>query len=162
MPAAEAAALLGSTCGASRWVDAMVARRPFGSRDALLSAADDIWLSTKPGDWHEAFSHHPRIGEVKSASPQDVRGAMWSLGEQAGVHVASATVQDELAAVNRAYEARFGHIYIVYAAGRTAEEMLATARDRLDNDPEVELVNAAEELRKITRLRLLKLFGDNT
>jgi len=70
-------------------------------------------------------------------------------------------VQEELAAVNREYEARFGHIYIVCAAGRTAEELLSTARDRLDNDPEVELINAAEEQRKITRLRLRKLFGDD-
>ena len=66
LPAPEAADELRSCCGLSRWVDAMVARRPFGSVDALLAAADELWRATLPADWDEAFAHHPRIGERAS------------------------------------------------------------------------------------------------
>jgi OHCU decarboxylase len=75
---------------------------------------------------------------------------------------AVASTQNELAAINRSYENRFGHIYIVCASGKSAEELLAIARSRLSNDAEAELRVAAEEQRKITQLRLKKLFGDFT
>ena len=82
---------------------------------------------------------------------------MWAAGEQAGVEPAGDRVRAELAAANREYEQRFGYIYIVFATGKGAEEMLALARERLRNDPDVELRAAAEEQRKVTRLRLDKL-----
>jgi len=157
MPAAQAKKLLADCCGASRWVSGMLARRPFGSRTAVLSAADEIWESLKPADWREAFSRHPRIGERSSAAPQSERGEAWAAGEQAGVEQARDDVRAELAAANREYEQRFGYIFMVFATGKSAEEMLALARERLRNDPDVELPIAAEEQRKITRLRLDKL-----
>jgi 2-oxo-4-hydroxy-4-carboxy-5-ureidoimidazoline decarboxylase len=160
LPSAPAAELLRACCGAARWVDAMVGRRPFHTLDALLAEAEDAWWSLEPDDWLEAFAHHPRIGERAGAAPQDARGAAWSAGEQAGAAGAAAGVQDALAAANREYEARFGHIYIVCATGKSAEEMLAIARARLANDPETELRVAAGEQAKITRLRLEKLFTD--
>jgi OHCU decarboxylase len=162
LPPERAAELLRSCCGATRWVSAMVARRPFGSRDAALAAADEVWRSLGPDDWREAFAHHPRIGERRSTLPQDARGAAWSAGEQSGVTTASGTVQGQLAAVNREYERRFGHIFIVCATGKSAEELLALARARLRNDAETELRVAAEEQRKITRLRLEKLLTEQT
>ena len=160
LPSAQAAELLRACCGSARWVAGMVARRPFHTLDAVLAEADDLWWSLEPDDWREAFEHHPRIGERASATPQDARGAAWSAGEQAGAERASADVRDELAAANREYERRFGHIYVVCATGKGAEEMLAIARARLANDPETELRVAAEEQRKITRLRLEKLLAD--
>ena len=66
---------------------------------------------------------------------------------------------DALAAANREYEARFGHIYIVCATGHSADEMLAMAWQRLENSPDEELRVAAEEQMKITKLRLMKLVG---
>ena len=137
----------------------MLASRPFGSRDRVLSTADEIWRSLDPSDWREAFAHHPRIGETKSEAPQSERGRAWAAGEQAGVEHAGNDVRAALAAVNREYELRFGYIYIVCATGKTAEEMLALAVQRFGNDPDVELRTAAEEQRKITRLRLDKLLG---
>ena len=160
MPAAPAAELLRACCGSARWVEAMVARRPFGSRGAVLAAAEQLWWSLTPDDWREAFAHHPRIGERQGGAAQSERAAAWSAGEQAGVAEAPATVHDQLAAANRAYEARFGRIYIVCASGRSAEELLAVARARLDNDPASELRVAAEEQRQITRLRLEKLLAE--
>ena len=162
LPAAQAAALLRPCCGAARWVAGMVARRPFGTLDALLAESDDTWWSLGPDDWLEAFAHHPRIGEREGALPQDARGAAWSAGEQAGADAAADAVRDALAAANRDYERRFGHIYIVCATGKSAEELLALARARMTNDAETELRVAAEEQRQITQRRLVKLFAEET
>ena len=159
MPEARANALLAECCGSSRWVSGMLARRPFGSRAAVLTAADEIWRSLDASDWREAFSHHPRIGERVSAKPRSELGSAWAAGEQSAVGRAGDDVLSALATANREYEQRFGFIYIVFATGKSAEEMLLLGRARLRNDPEVELRIAAEEQRKITRLRLEKLLG---
>jgi OHCU decarboxylase len=160
MPEAQAAKLLDECCGASRWVSHMLARRPFGSRDRVLSAADEIWRSLGPTDWLEAFSRHPRIGEREAALRQSERETALAAGEQAGVQLADDDLRAALAATNREYEQRFGFIYIVFATGKTAEEMLALARERLRNDRETELRTAAEEQRKITRRRLDQLLAE--
>jgi 2-oxo-4-hydroxy-4-carboxy-5-ureidoimidazoline decarboxylase len=157
MPESRAKKLLAECCGASRWISRMLARRPFKSRAAVLSTADEIWRSLDPADWREAFSHHPRIGERKSAMPQTARGSAWASREQSRVEGADDDIRADLAAVNREYEQRFGYIYIVFATGKSAEGMLALARERLRNDPDIELRVAAEEQRKIMRLRLDKL-----
>jgi OHCU decarboxylase len=158
---ADARQMLRSCCGAARWVDAMAARRPFGTLAALLAAADDVWRSSGEADWREAFSHHPRIGERTAAVVQDARAAAWSAGEQAVASATPTTVQDEMVQVNREYERRFGHIYIVCASGRSAEALLAIARARLVNEPAAELRVAAAEQHRITRLRLEKLFRED-
>lgn len=159
LPPDRASQLLGDCCGSTRWIAAMVARRPFGSLERLLATSEEIWRSLGPDDWREAFSHHPRIGERRGGRPQSERGAAWAAGEQAGVGDARDDVRQALANANREYERRFGYIYIVCASGRTAEELLATVTDRLRNDPDTELAVAAEEQRRITRLRLEKLLG---
>jgi OHCU decarboxylase len=156
----DAATVLRACCGAPRWVAGMVAERPFETLDALLAVADEIWWALGPIDWLEAFAHHPRIGEQRAAIAQDAQAAAWSSREQAGAADAADPVRAALAEVNRAYEARFGHIYIVCAAGKSADELLAIAQARLANDPDVELRVAAEEQRKITRLRLETLFAE--
>jgi allantoicase len=136
-------------CGSQRWVEAMMKARPFD--DGVLPAADALWNALAPDDWQEAFAAHPRIGERKADR--------FSGGEQAGTGGASHETMSALAAANQQYEAKFGHIYIVCATGKSAEEMLALAQQRLGNDAQTELATAAEEQRKITRLRLLKLIG---
>jgi len=159
LPAAEAEAELLACCGSRRWARETAARRPFADAGALLAAADELWWSLAPDDWHEAFRAHPRIGERKAAPAQTARAAGWSAQEQSAAASAAAEVAEALAEGNRAYEARFGHIYIVCATGKTAEEMLATLRARLANDPATELRAAAAEQAKITRLRLEKLLA---
>lgn len=120
----------------------------------LHTAADDSWDACAERDWLEAFAAHPRIGERTADG--------MAAAEQAGVETASTAVQDELATLNRSYEERFGHIYIVCATGKSAEAMRDIARHRLGNDAATELRNAAEEQRKIMHIRLEKLFGDET
>ena len=159
LPVAEAAEQLRACCGSSRWVEAMLARRPFASMDHLLAAADDAWRATGPRDWDEAFAHHPRIGERQAAAPVSATAGAWSAGEQATAVGGGAAVRAALAEANAAYERRFGRIYLVCAAGRSAEELLADVAARMRNDPEREREVAVEEQRKITRLRLNTLIG---
>ena len=135
----------------------MIESRPFGTAQAAKQAADRIWNELDEQDWIEAFDHHPRIGESRAAVAQDRTAASWSSEEQAGAGAAGAHVKTELAQVNAAYEQRFGFIYIVFASGKSAAELLAIAKARLKNDPETELRIAAEEQRKILQLRLGKL-----
>jgi OHCU decarboxylase len=159
MPAGRVAALLAECCASSRWVTAMVSRRPYATAEALHAAAREIWRSLDGEDWLEAFAHHPRIGSRASDRPQGERGEAWSAGEQAGVDAAQRDVVDELAKINRAYEQRFGFIYIVCATGLSAEEMLAMARARMQHSVQHELTVAAEEQSRITALRLDKLLA---
>jgi len=140
----------------------MLARRPFISVDAVLAQADDVWLSLDPNDWYEAFAHHPRIGERQSDAEQTERASAWSVNEQAAVAAAPDEMHEQLIEMNREYEARFGYIYIVCAAGKSAGELLGLARRRMNNSPAAELSVAAEEQRKITRLRLVKLFTEHS
>ncbi len=158
LPAGDAEAELRACCGSREWARRVAARRPFRSADELFAAADEVWWDLGPEDWHEAFRAHPRIGERKAAPAQGARAAAWSAQEQSGVDRDEALAA-ALAEGNRAYEERFGHIYLVCATGKTGEEMLEILRRRLENDPETELRVAAAEQAKITRLRLEKLLG---
>jgi OHCU decarboxylase len=158
LPLAEAEEHLRACCGSTRWVEAMLARRPFARVDQLLAAADDAWRTSGPKDWDEAFAHHPRIGEHQAAAPVSATAKAWSAAEQA-VATAGVAVRAALAEANTAYEQRFGRIYLVCAAGRSAEELLADIAARMKNDPEREREVAVEEQRKITRLRLETLIG---
>ena len=157
LPLAEAEEHLRACCGSTRWVEAMLARRPFARVDQLLAAADDAWRTSGPKDWDEAFAHHPRIGEHQAAAPVSATAKAWSAAEQAAA--AGVAVRAALAEANTAYEQRFGRIYLVCAAGRSAEELLADIAARMKNDPEREREVAVEEQRKITRLRLETLIG---
>ena len=161
LPVARATELFTSCCGSARWVSQMVTRRPFESRASVLVVADEIWGALTNSDWLEAFAHHPRIGEKAAAVEQSERGRDWSASEQADVTRASESIRLAQQDMNAQYERRFGYIYIVCATGKSANEMFAIARERLSNDPVAELKIAAEEQRKIMRLRLEKLL-DNT
>jgi allantoicase len=148
-------------CGAPAWARAMNERRPFTSAGELFAAADTLWQSAGRDEWLAAFRSHPeigqRIGGRKAKNAQSATGQSWSSEEQAGTQGMAATTRDQLAAANRAYRERFGYTFIVCAAGKTAEEMLALCARRLANPPDRELEVAAEEQRKITQLRLEKL-----
>lgn len=154
---ADARDAFGRCCGATRWVDAMLAGRPYASRTHLHGHARHVWWHLGDGDWRAAFDHHPRIG----ADPAALRAkfaatADWSAGEQSGVSGASEDVIEALADGNQRYEARFGHIFIVCASGLSAAEMLERLEARIDDPPEAELRVAAEEQARITALRLDK------
>jgi len=146
----DAAAELLAVCHSRRWAKQVAAGRPYADLAALQETADEVWQGLGPEDWLEAFAAHPRIGEGGGAA------ADWSRQEQAGVGDAD-DVRERLARGNAEYEARFGHVFLISAAGRDATEILAALEQRLGNDPATELRVAAEEHRRITRLRLERL-----
>jgi OHCU decarboxylase len=150
LPDDQARRVFASCCGVGAWVDEMLERRPFRDAETLLRAAEEVWWSLGPDEWREMFAHHPRIGE---------RATGRSAEEQSGVTTAGVDVQAALTAGNREYEGRFGHIYLVSAAGKSADRLLAQLRARLSNDAATELRVAAGEQAKITRHRLSKLIG---
>lgn len=131
--------------------------RPFENLEHMVATADRIWWSLEPGDWQEAFHSHPKIGEKKAAATVAKESLGWSESEQSGTRDSSQQTRHELADLNREYEKKFGFIYIICATGKTADEMLAILRDRLNNNPDEELRNAAVEQAKIATLRLNKL-----
>src|ERR1700686_623946 len=161
LPSAKAEALLLDCCGCARWAAGVCAQRPFEDMKAPGAAADIHWQKMGRDDWLEAVSHHPQICEKAATGSESHR--RWSEGEQAGARVATEDVKTRLARGNRSYYEKFGHIFLVCATGKSAEEILALLEQRLQNDPARELPIAAEQQRQISRLRLQKLFtGERT
>ena len=147
-------------CGSRRWAEALALSRPFADPSGLFAKADASWRELSSEDWLEAFSRHPRIGAKTGAKIGPGLGsAQWASDEQKGAAAAPESVLSRLAAGNAAYERRFGYIFIVCATGKSAEEMLALLESRIRNQPDQELLIAATEQVKITRIRLEKLLS---
>jgi 2-oxo-4-hydroxy-4-carboxy-5-ureidoimidazoline decarboxylase len=144
-------------CGSSSWVNRMLPFIPADDMIELLEDAEEEWNKCSGEDWKEAFSHHPKIGDVASLTKKFASTARWATGEQSAVHVASKETIEALAEGNRLYEEKFGYIFIVCATGKSAEEMLGMLQSRLKNKPEEEIQIAADEQNKITKLRIEKL-----
>jgi allantoicase len=159
LPPGEAVEALRQCCGSSRWAQEVAKGRPYQSLEALIANANDVWSSLEPHYWLEAFRSHPRIGEKKAAEAVSEKSRQWSGQEQAGVNNASQETVDLLASLNRAYEQKFGFIFIICATGKTPEEMLSALRERMEHDAEAELPVAAAEQSRITELRLKKLLS---
>ncbi|HYQ85949.1 MAG TPA: 2-oxo-4-hydroxy-4-carboxy-5-ureidoimidazoline decarboxylase [Bacteroidota bacterium] len=159
LPAAEAHSEFLRCCGSDRWAGAMTARRPFSSRENLLQIADELWKSMASEDWIQAFSSHPKIGDLKNLQEKFAATAGMATDEQSGVRGAPDAVLVELADSNRLYEEKFGYIFIVCATGKSAPEMLGLLKRRINNDPATELRVAAAEQSGIMILRLEKLFA---
>lgn len=145
-------------CGATRWAATLEQRRPFASLDELFAQANEVWWALNEGDWFEAFRSHPKIGERKAAASVAQQSQRWSEQEQRGTQHASQDAVEKLSRLNRAYEEKFGFIFIVFATGKPTDEILTLLEQRLKNDPADELRTAAAEQAKITELRLRKLF----
>lgn len=146
-------------CGSTNWASAMAEARPYSSEAALLEKADTVWNNLSASDWKEAFTHHPKIGDIESLRKKFASTAAWAEGEQSGTSSASDEVLRKLAELNDVYERTYGYIFIVCATGKSAEEMLEILESRLQNNPEEELRIAAGEQQKITRIRLEKLLA---
>jgi 2-oxo-4-hydroxy-4-carboxy-5-ureidoimidazoline decarboxylase len=152
-------------CGSSAWVNKMLPFFPADDLVELLEDAEEQWYKCRQEDWKEAFTHHPKIGDVESlkkkfASAADPIAIGWASGEQSGVSTASRQTIESLAKSNKEYEKKFGYIFIICATGKSADEMLAMLQERLLNDPKEEIEIAADEQNKITKLRLEKLVAD--
>lgn len=153
----DATELFLQCCTSTRWIERMIASRPFYDSDDLCHKANQNWQDLNENDYLEAFEGHPRIGDVNSLKEKYANTKMLASGEQASVEQASDATVHELYVGNNAYEEKFGFIFIVCATGKSANEMLELLNTRLPNSRSTELVNAAEEQRKIFQLRLEKL-----
>jgi 2-oxo-4-hydroxy-4-carboxy-5-ureidoimidazoline decarboxylase len=155
MSAGEAAAAVRPCADVDSWVEALVAGRPYADLDALLAVADQLSASWTGAEVEGALADHPRIGERPTGSGAS---ASMSAREQAGIDPADTEVQQRLADGNRRYEEAFDRIYLVRAAGRSAQEMLSLLEERLGNDPATELEVTRGQLAEIAHLRLTGLF----
>ncbi len=142
-------------CGSNRWADAMMQYFPFSSEKQLVDLSAKIWYDEcDEGDWRESFTHHPKIGDVKSLTEK------FAGKEQAGVAVATEETITQLAKANSEYENKNGFIFIICATGKSADEMLALLNDRLQNTPDEELHIAMGEQQKISIIRFKKMLPD--
>jgi 2-oxo-4-hydroxy-4-carboxy-5-ureidoimidazoline decarboxylase len=153
---AAAASEILPCCGSRVWADGIVKRRPLPDEATLLAASDDVWQSLTESDWLDAFRSHPRIGESRSPKAASPQSATWSEQEQRNVADANDAVRIALAEGNRAYERRFGRIFVVCATGKSPAEILEILQRRLENDEQNELQEAAEQQRQIMQIRLTK------
>lgn len=155
---ADANTAFGQCCGASRWVERMVLDRPYESLGEVLGTSDTVWEECDIDDYEEAFSHQPRIGDMADLAARGGTKA-WATGELKGVMDADRAVVEQLAEANRTYQEKFGYHFIISATGKSAAEILSQMIARLKNEPKDELLIAAGEQNKITRLRLKKLLA---
>lgn len=152
LPAEQLERELLACCAAPAWGAAIGAGRPFADRAAILAAAAAAGHALSWPEVLAGLSAHPRIGERAIG---DSAEAAWSRAEQsAAARSADDLTRAELIAVNKEYEERFGHVFLIFASGRSQSEILAAARERLGNDEAAERAIVAGELSKIARLRL--------
>lgn len=160
LPQADASHTFMQCCTSSTWVNKMVAARPFSSEKALRQAADNAWLGLSVSDYLEAFEGHPKIGDVSSLRAKYANTKELAGNEQGLVKEANDAVLEVLSQGNSDYEEKFGFIFIVCATGKSAKQMSDLLQARLPNNKAQELINAAEEQRKIFQLRITKAFGN--
>jgi 2-oxo-4-hydroxy-4-carboxy-5-ureidoimidazoline decarboxylase len=156
LPHEDAAREILPCCGSENWAASMASKRPIQDELSLMETSDTVWRGLPESDWLEAFRSHPRIGESRAERDSAARSSAWSEQEQQKAASADEAMKLALKWGNREYEQKFGRIFIVCAAGKSASEILEILRHRLHNDAAAELRQAAEEQRQIMQLRLKK------
>jgi 2-oxo-4-hydroxy-4-carboxy-5-ureidoimidazoline decarboxylase len=156
LSAEDAASEFLSCCGSTAWAAQMAANRPYPDETTLYNTADQIWQGLPEPAWLEAFRSHPRIGEKHAQGKVTATSAAWSNSEQSQMNEADAAILLRMQNGHRAYEERFGRIFIVCASGKQPSEMLAILERRMHNDPATEILESAEQQRQIMQLRLRK------
>ena len=152
-PADRLRPMLAACCDVPRWVDGLLAKRPYGDLAALTAVADQSLRELDDDEVDRALQAHPRIGDRPQGAGTE---AAWSRREQSGVGE-NPEIREALAEGNREYEQRFGRVFLICATGLSADEMLTSLRRRLTHDDATEVTVVREELRKIALLRLAKV-----
>jgi 2-oxo-4-hydroxy-4-carboxy-5-ureidoimidazoline decarboxylase len=150
LSADEAQGLLRTCLDVPRWVAEVEGGRPYAGWAALREAAEQSAARLTEAELEAALTRHPRIGERAGAD----HDAELSEREQAGVDPADRDAASRLAAGNAAYENRFDRVFLIRAAGRSADEILGELERRLDNDDGTERDETVRQLSEIAVLRL--------
>ncbi|MFF1868928.1 2-oxo-4-hydroxy-4-carboxy-5-ureidoimidazoline decarboxylase [Streptomyces sp. CB03911] len=153
-PAAELEKTLLEICSSPRWAGAVASARPWSDREALLAANAAAMAALTVPDLADAMAGHARIGRPKAGDATSER-------EQAGIHGVDTALLADLQEANDAYEAKFGHVFLICATGRTAATMLAALRERFPNDAATEAEIVRGELRKINDIRINRLLDES-
>jgi 2-oxo-4-hydroxy-4-carboxy-5-ureidoimidazoline decarboxylase len=160
LPPDQAATEILPCCGSRAWAQVLAGERPFQEVAALLAASDRIWSGLSADDWSEAFASHPRIGTTTSVGKSSAQSLAWSASEQSDALKAADSIKLALAKANREYESKFRRVFITCATGKSAAEILENLQRRLNNEEPAEILEAAEQQRQITQLRLRKWLGE--
>jgi 2-oxo-4-hydroxy-4-carboxy-5-ureidoimidazoline decarboxylase len=134
-----------------RWADEVLAGRPYDSVDQVEAAMAAASATITDDELERALARHPRIGERADAARHD---AEHSTREQSGVDRGDDDLARRLEEGNRAYEERFGRVFIIRAAGRSGQEVLDHLRRRMDNTDEAERAETIDQLTQIAMLRI--------
>lgn len=155
LPADQAIAEFRVYCASTAWASLLNQQRPFLNLEALLQAAKQAWCGLKTEDWLHAFQGHAKIGKLKKTEKK-------SLGqqEQAAVQHADAEILMELAKLNQQYIQKHGFLFLVFATGKSAIQMLEILKQRIGNSTAQELQQASEEQIKIFEHRFKQFFNE--
>ncbi|MGW7425899.1 2-oxo-4-hydroxy-4-carboxy-5-ureidoimidazoline decarboxylase [Streptomyces sp. NPDC054813] len=149
-----ALAALHEACASTAWARRLLATRPYATPEALYSASDAAMAALGPADLAEAMAGHPPIGRPKPGDPTSAR-------EQSGMAGAAEALKAEMLELNLAYQEKFGHVFLICATGRGAEEMRDAVKERIGNAPQQEREIVRAELGKINRIRLARLVAED-
>ena len=153
LPSAEAEVELYACFANRQWASEVASGRPYRDAHGVFDVAAILLDTLSDDEWLAAFKAHPRIGEAGGDAPAS------SEREQGRAMRAAPETLARLAAGNRSYEQRFGHVFLIAASGRTADEILTELHRRMSNSPAAELEEAKRELRKIAHIRLGQLLA---
>ncbi len=155
-PGETAAQSLRACNAAPRFAVEVLAGRPYPDPETLVARAEEVTRALPWDEVAQALAAHPRIGDRVSGSAAEAQA---SRREQSSMSDADAEVRAALVEGNRAYEDRFDHVFLIRAAGRSPQEMLAELRRRLANDVDTERAEVTEQLAQITGLRVKGLLS---
>lgn len=150
--------LLFTCCGSNQWVSKMIALTPFEDLVHVLENAEEAWDKCDEQALLEAFSHHPKIGDLQNIDIKFKETSQFTNEEQGAIKSANSETLDDLSTLNLSYQKKFGFIFIASASGCSGDDLLNVLKIRIENDRQSELKIAAAEQIKITKLRLQKLF----
>ena len=135
-PDEDARRLLLTCLDAPQWADRVLAGRPYDTVGEVEAAMVAASAAISDEELEQALARHPRIGERADADSHD------------------ADLARRLEEGNRAYEDRFGRVFIVRAAGRSGTDILEHLQQRLDNSDELERAATIDQLTQIAVLRM--------
>ncbi|KAI8390881.1 Oxo-4-hydroxy-4-carboxy-5-ureidoimidazoline decarboxylase [Radiomyces spectabilis] len=139
--------------------DRLLAARPFQSYFQLIDYAQKICLSNELSynDKLDIINAHPRIGAGKAnLSAASLKEQGYNT-RQGALSKEDEAINEKLAQVNKQYEDKYGHKFVVFVAGRPRAAIIPLIEERIAaNNPEQEMKTGMVDMMRIARDRLIK------